>query len=107
MFCHIFSYLPIFYSFIYQNLICLFFYLIDTGKLRVRAAADGEGAAVQPPVPAGEQLRATRLQHASGKLRLLLGFADFRIRISLCIAPVVWSFSSTTAQLYATHRKRE
>ncbi len=22
-----------------------------------------------------------------------------------CIAPVVWSFSSTTAQLYATHRK--
>ncbi len=24
-----------------------------------------------------------------------------------CIAPVVWSFSSTTAQLYATHRKRE
>ncbi len=24
---------------------------------------------------------------------------------SVCIAPVVWSFSSTTAQLYATHRK--
>ncbi len=27
--------------------------------------------------------------------------------VESCIAPVVWSFSSTTAQLYATHRKRE
>jgi hypothetical protein len=68
IFIHLFSYLAIFYSFIYQNLICLFFYLIDTGKLRVRAAADGEGAAVQPLVRAGEQLRATRLHHAPGKL---------------------------------------
>jgi hypothetical protein len=59
MFYNLFSFLFIFYSFIYQNLICLFFYLIDSGKLRVRAAADGEGAAVQPPVRAGEQLWAT------------------------------------------------
>jgi hypothetical protein len=55
----------------FDSSILYLFYWIDTGKLRVRAAADGEGAAVQLPVPAGQQLRATWLQHASGKLRLL------------------------------------
>ena len=61
MFCHFSMYnVAILYSFIYQILfICLFFYSIDTGKLRVRAAADGERAAVQPLVRAGQQLWAT------------------------------------------------